>query len=221
MRDFYKVLLLSQSGKGKTYSFREMNPETTGFLNLENKPLPFKNQFKYHFRPSGKTGQEAKDLADIEKTLTEFAMNGDINCIVIDSISAYMDILLRHARKTRKGFDTWNFYNEEIDRFINLIKRVPKEVFVTAHYEILGVEGVQEKRAKVKGKEWEGLIEKEFTVVLYGTSKAKENGRPEYFFNLYEEDSSSKCPPGIFGEEVIQIPNDSKMVLDHIIEFTK
>jgi len=64
-------------------------------------------------------------------------------------------------------------------------------------------------------------LEKEFTVVLYGTSKSKENGRPEYFFNLYEQDSSSKCPPEIFGEDVIQIPNDAQYVLDKITEFVK
>lgn len=128
---------------------------------------------------------------------------------------------MRHARKTRRGFDVFSFYNEEIDRFINLIKRIPKEVLVTGHYEILGVEGVMEKRAKVMGKQWEGVLEKEFTVVLYGTSKAKENGRPEYFFNLYEQDCSSKCPPDIFGEDVIQIPNDSNLVLNQVFEFTK
>ena len=49
MRDYYKVLLVSQSGKGKTYSFRNMNPDTTGFVNVENKPLPFKNNFKFNF----------------------------------------------------------------------------------------------------------------------------------------------------------------------------
>ena len=47
-RDYYKVLLVSQSGKGKTYSAKNLNPETTGFINVENKPLSFKNSFKYH-----------------------------------------------------------------------------------------------------------------------------------------------------------------------------
>ena len=65
------------------------------------------------------------------------------------------------------------------------------------------------------------VLEKEFTVVLYGTSKQKENGRPEYFFNLYEQDSSSKCPPDIFGEEVTSIPNDSNGVFNQILNFIK
>ena len=49
-RDYYKVLLVSLSGKGKTYSSRNLNPETTGFINMENKPLPFKNTFKHQKR---------------------------------------------------------------------------------------------------------------------------------------------------------------------------
>lgn len=219
MRDFYKVLLLSQSGKGKTYSFRNMNPETTGFINIENKPLPFKNKFKYYFRPEGKDA--GQDLIGIEKSIIEFAKNPEINCVVLDSISAYMDILMRHSKKTKRGYDIYSFYNEELDRFLNLIKRIPKEVFVTGHYEILGIEGIQEKRAKVHGKQFEGTLEKEFTITLYAGNKTKDDGKPEYFFNLYEEDSSSKCPPGIFGEDVIQIQNDSNAVLNQILEFTK
>lgn len=219
MRDYYKMLLLSQSGKGKTYSFRNMNPETTGFINVENKPLPFKNNFKYHFRPIGKNPLE--DLMSIEATLIEYAKNPEINCIVYDSFSAFTDIVLAQARKTKRGFEIWSFYNEEIAKMLNLMKRIPKEIFITGHYEILGVEGVLEKRAKVKGKELEGLLENNFTIVMYGTSKTQENGKPEYLFNLYEQDTSSKCPPGIFGEDVLQISNDSNMVLEKIFEFTK
>ena len=43
-------------------------------------------------------------------------------------------------------------YNEEIGKFNMLIKRIQKEVFVTAHYEILNLEGDAEKRVKVKGE---------------------------------------------------------------------
>lgn len=213
-RDFYKILYVSQSGKGKTYSFRNMNPETTGFINVENKPLPFKNKFKFHSRPT--TYQEAYTQ------LIEYAKNPAINCIVFDSFSAYVDLLLLDCRKTKKGFEVWNTYAEEIGKLLNLIKRVPKEVFVTAHYEILGIEGIQEKRVKIKGKEWEGLIEKEFTIVLYANNRFEEESkRPTYYLSLSLEDSSSKCPPEIFGEDVIEIPNDSNIVLEKILEFIK
>ena len=62
-------------------------------------------------------------------------------------------------------------------------------------------------------------LEKEFTIVLYGDSKFKENGKPEYFFKLAEENTSAKCPPAIFGEDVYHIPNDVNFILEKINEF--
>lgn len=94
-RDYYKVLQISQSGSGKTYSNRNMNPETTGFINGENKPLPFKNQFKYHKR--------INTYLEILETIVEYAKNPEITCIVIDSFSSYIDLLLGECRKQKKG----------------------------------------------------------------------------------------------------------------------
>jgi len=210
-RDYYKILLVSQSGKGKTYSSRNLNPDTTGFINVENKPLSFKNRFKYHTRCTSYTEAYA--------ALVEYARNPEITAIFFDSFSAYVELLLKEARKTKKGFDVWNMYAEEIGKVLDIIKRVPKEVFVTAHYEILGIEGNQEKRVKVKGKEWEGLIEKEFSIVLYGDRKVNDQKKVEAWFDLNLENSSSKCPPDIFGEEINRIDNDAQLVLTKILEF--
>lgn len=212
MRDFYKVLIVGRSGIGKTYSFRNMNPETTGFINIENKPIPYKNTYKYHARPT--------TLNDIKAVLKACDENPEIKTIVIDSFSAFVDILLAEARSTKKGYDIWNFYNEEIGKLFNTVKRINKEVFITAHYEWLqGDEGVKEKRIKVKGKEWEGVCEKEFSVVLYADAKVDEKGKPNYYFDLFQENSSTKCPPDIFGADVMKIPNDCNLVLEQIIKF--
>lgn len=94
-RDFYKILLVAQSGSGKTFSFRGMDPNTTGFINVENKPLPFKNMFKYHKR--------INRYSEVLETLVEFGKNPEITSIVVDSFSAYSDLLLAEARKTKKG----------------------------------------------------------------------------------------------------------------------
>lgn len=215
MRDYYKILLVSQSGKGKTYSFRNMNPETTGFVNVENKPLPFKNNFKFHARPL--------NTVQAKTALKEFADNPLIESIVFDSLSAYFDMLLAEARATKKGFDIWNQYNDEIGKFFNYLKDIQKEVFIPAHYEWIQDEGgAKERRVKVKGKEWEGVIEKEFTIVLYADRKIDNNTKKtDAWFELALDNSSSKCPPAIFGEDVFKIPNDSKLIFDKIIEFTE
>ena len=93
-RDYYKVLLVGQSGKGKTFSFRDMDPETTGFINIEDKPLPFKNNFKHHIRPTSTT--------DVLAAIKDYAKNETITCVCIDSFSAYMDLALAEAKKPRK-----------------------------------------------------------------------------------------------------------------------
>lgn len=213
VKDYYKVLLVGSSGEGKTYSARNLNPDTTGFINIENKPLPFKNKFKYHVRPL--------TYKDALNSLIELAQNKEIETIFIDSFSTYTDLILSEARKTKKGFDIWSTYNEEVGAFLNMIKRIPKTIFITGHYEILGIEGNQEKRLKVRAKEWEGMVEKEFTIVLYSGSKVdSKTGRPEYHFNLYQEGTSAKCPPDIFEKDVLKIDNDVNMIVQKLSEFT-
>lgn len=209
--DYYKVLLVGASGDGKTYSARNMNRDTTAYINAEDKPLPFKGNFKYSYRP--------KNLSEVRSALIEAGKNKEVTSIFLDSVSAVFEMVLLDARARFKNFDTWNHYNTEIQNLISLIKKIPKEIFITAHYEILNIEGSPEKRVKVKGKELEGVIEREFTMVLYSSKKFDEKGKPSYFYNAVQEGSSAKCPPDMFGEDVMQIPNDTNIVLNKILEF--
>lgn len=68
-------------------------------------------------------------------------------------------------------------------------------------------------------KEWEGVIEREFTVVLYADSKFNDKGKPVYYLDLASEGTSAKCPPDIFGEDVFRIDNDVKYIDNKIKEF--
>lgn len=142
-RDYYKVLFVGQSGKGKTYSFRNMDESSTGFINSENKPLPFKKNFKYHARP--------KKFAGLVKALEDYAANPEIKVIVVDSISAAFENLVEEARALYTNWDIWNYYNKKLGEFFKKVKDIEKEVFITAHYEVLNVEGSPERRVKSKG----------------------------------------------------------------------
>lgn len=212
MSEKFKVLLVGRSGQGKTYTSRTFNPETTGLINVENKPLPFKTKFKHHSRP--KTYKEAYDA------VIEFAKNPDIEVIYIDSFSSYTDMVLLEARRTKKGFDIWSMYNEEIGKFLDLVKKAPKHIFVTAHYDVTeNVDGNAEKSAKVKANEWKNQVEKEFTVVLFADSKMNDKGKPTYWYNTYQEGTTAKCPPDLFNGE-LKVNNDGKFLLDRVKEFT-
>ena len=141
----YQFMIVGSPGRGKTYSFRNMNTETCGFINMEGKPLPFINKFKYYYTPNG--------WQDCYNKLIEYAKDPNITEVVLDSFSAYMDSVLKTARETKKGFDIWNLYNEEIGKLMFIVKKYPKDLFLTSHYEwIQTEEGAIEKRIKVKGK---------------------------------------------------------------------
>lgn len=101
MREFFKVALVAKSGGGKTYSLRNLDPETTGFINMENKPLPFINKFVYYSCP--------KNYQEAYQKLIEFGQNEKIKCIVLDTFSAYQDDVLIQASRTKKGFDVLLF----------------------------------------------------------------------------------------------------------------
>lgn len=212
MSEFYKTLIVGQSGSGKTYGARTLNPETTSFINIENKPLPFKTKFTNHHRLS--------KYQDVYKQLITSGQDKSIDVIVFDSLSAYFDSLVLECRATKKGFDVWNMYNDEIDKLLDMIKRIPKEMIITSHYEMLNIEGNTEKRVKVKGKEREGMIEKDFTIVMYADKKFdSDKNKFEYYLELAGEGLSAKCPPDIFGEDTYKIQNDYKFVIDTINKF--
>jgi hypothetical protein len=210
-RDYYKTLIISASGQGKTYGFRNMDANTTGFINAENKPLPFSKKFKYHAHP--------KKWAGVNAAFDDFAKDPAIDIIIIDSISAVFEMWVEECRANRSGYEIWNSYNKGIGELLTKIKNLDKEVVITGHYEMLNIEGAPEKRLKVKGKEWEGIIEKEFTIVLYPEIKYK-SGKPErYIYKLAAEGCSAKCPPAIFGEGTYEIDNDFKIFNDKVVEF--
>lgn len=209
---FSKTLIVGATGSGKSYGIKNLNPETTGIINIEYQELPFDSR-KFKNEAWCKTYLEAN------KALADFGKDPKINCIVFDSLSAYFESLADEANKTKKGFDVWKMYNEEIRKLLNAVKFTEKDMFLTAHYEILNVEGNSEKRVKVKGKELEGVIEREFVNVFYANKKYNDDtNKFDYYLLLAGENLSAKCPPHIFGEDVYTIKNDYQYILDAIIK---
>lgn len=208
----YQIAVVGQSGKGKTMAFRNMNPETCAFVNMEGKPLPFENKFKHYFTP--KTWQECY------QTIIECAKNKEVIEVVLDSFSAYFDSLLKTARETKKGFDIWNMYNEEIGKLMYVIKNFNKDFIVTAHSSNVETElGVEERRIAVKGNEWNKAgIEKDFTIVLFvDVFRDPMTNKPKYklIFNS-DGKTSAKTPPMFLEEGEEDMENDASKFLQKL-----
>ena len=202
MTTAYQFALVGMSGKGKTMAFRNMNTETTGFVNMESKPLPFLNNFKHYSTPN--------NWQECYQKLIEYAKDSSIEVVILDSFSSYIDSVLKTARDTKRGFDIWNFYNEEIGKLLYLVRKYPKYIVVTAHYEWVETEeGAVEKRVMVKGKEWKGMIEKEFTMVHYADMNVTDKKRNYYITLNSDGKSSAKTPPMFLDtEDQERIEND-------------
>lgn len=142
-RDYYKILIVGQPGKGKTYSFRNLDKNKTGFINAENKPLPFEGAFKFHGKP--------RRFSGAIRALEDYSKNPEIEVIVLDSLSAVFDMLLEEMRNNFRGFEVWDNYNRSVTKLMNLLKFIDKEIILTAHYEVINIEGEPEKRVKTKG----------------------------------------------------------------------
>lgn len=205
----YQIALVGMSGRGKTMAFRNMNPQTCGFINIEGKPLPFINNFEHYCTPS--TWQETY------QKLIEYAKNDKITEVVLDSFSAYTDSLLKTCRETKRGFDIWSMYNEEIGKLLYIIKKYPKDLITTAHYEWVEDEGgAVEKRIMVKAKEWRGMVEKDFTIVNYADLRMIENKRHYYIQLNSDGKSSAKTPPMFLEDDKNEIENDMNSFLQNI-----
>jgi hypothetical protein len=67
-------------------------------------------------------------------------------------------------------------------------------------------------------KEWEGMIEKEFTIVTYADIQIKD-GKKSYNLKLNTDGKdSAKCPPVFLVNEQEIIPNDCNELLNHVRE---
>ena len=85
---------------------------------------------------------------------------------------------------------------------------------------VQGAEGLVEKRMKVSGKQWDGMIEKEFPIVFFTSARKNDQDEIEYHFNTQTDGiTSAKTPRGMFEEP--QIPNDLLAVAKAIKKYYK
>lgn len=209
-RTYYgKVAIVGPTGSGKSYLTKTANKDNIAYLNVENKPLPYKaNPFKFETNP--------KTWADFSKDLDSFAKNPEVKGLILDSQTMAFQILNSEMTKNFTNWDVAKNYNKKVYDYLVYLKNIEKDVIVFSHNEYLKIgEGGKQQRMVVHNKEHEGKIEEHFTIVLYTGSRVV-NGKPEFFLKTFEEDTSTKCPEGLFpdknGNNLLEIPNDADYI---------
>ena len=106
------VLVIGQSGSGKSTSLRNLDPKTTFVINVLDKPLPFRG-FKKNYKPITKENKDgnyfaANDWSHVIRCINMVnAERPEITTLIIDDwqyILAYEFM----RRVSEKGFDKFS-----------------------------------------------------------------------------------------------------------------
>lgn len=115
------VLLIGQSGSGKSTSLRNFKGEEVAVVNVLGKPLPFKSDIK-----AGKSDNYAKILEAIKNTKKKTIVIDDANYLITNEFMSKTNI---------KGFDKYNEMGNNFFNLINGIKNIEggKTVYLIMH----------------------------------------------------------------------------------------
>lgn len=195
------VLILGESGSGKSASMRNFKPGEVGIINVSGKPLPFRNQLKT-------VNTDSYD--DIVKTI----IAAKAKAIVIDDAQYLMaNEFMRTAKVT--GYQKFTDLALNFWKLIQVvINNLPhdKIVYFMAHVE-RDANGNEKMKTIGKLLDEKITIEGLFTVVL----KTVVQDRNYQFATQTNGQDTVKTPMGMFSDLLIE--NDLKMVDETIREY--
>jgi len=195
------VLIIGESGSGKTFSIRNLDPNTTGILSVEKGRLPFKGDFKV---------MKNATYGDITKALRR----ANMATYVIDD-SQYLMVNEEFDRFNENGYQK---YAEMALNFRNLVHMINKEL--PDNIIVYFLHHTQETASgKIKAKTIGKMIDDKLTlegcfdIVLM----ARIMGDQYVLQTKGEQGSTVKSPVGMF--EADQIPNDLALVNKAIADY--
>ena len=198
------VLIMGESGTGKSTSMRNCDPATTAVVNPVGKPLPFKG--KYEMLNS------VTESRKITKFMKEQAAAGK-KLIVVDDFQYILSVPYMNRIK-ENGWDKWNDFGANYFEIIEVCKELPDDVVVAymTHTETLE-NGVTTIKLIGKLLREKITIEGLFTIVLRtGVNEGK-----YYFYTQNSGKDTVKSPMGMF--PAYAIDNDLNYVADKVRNF--
>ena len=221
------ILIIAESGCGKSTAIENLKPEETFIINVANKPLPFKGWKKMYtpFDIATKKGNVAavSKPADIEAILK--IVNNErkeIKNVVLDDFQ-YMSAFEYFGRATEKGYEKFTQMGAALAHISKLpiLMRDDLMVFYLTHSEeSTDLDGKRKVKAKTIGKMVDEKLTLEglFSIVLIGKVKKNDKGELRYVFETQNNgENTCKSPKGMFPS--FEIANDLQLVRDAIIAY--
>ena len=194
------VLIMGESGSGKSSSLRNFKPEEVAIFNVAGKPFPFRNKF-------------AALTVDDPRIIMAKLKQNNMNCYVIDD-SQYLMAFKLINRLNDKGYEK---YTEIAKDFRDLVDTIVKgtsndTIVYFLHHSEQRDDG--HYKAKTSGKMIDNWLTLEglFSIVLMATT----DGKKHQFITQSDGTNTCKSPMEMFAAE---IDNDLKFVDSTIREY--
>lgn len=211
------VCIAGESGTGKTTSMRNLDPQTTLYIDCDKKGLSWKG-WKKDFNKQNKnylvTDFPQVALQALRKVNEQENMK-HIKVIVVDTINGLM-VADEMRRAKEKGYDKWQDLAQSIYDLIDysLTMRDDVTIVFVAHTQTdYDENGYMFTRIKTSGRKLAKItLESKFSTVLL--SKCVD-GR--YVFETQANLSTAKSPMGAFADR--EIDNDITAAIEALQEF--
>lgn len=202
------VVIFGKSGSGKSRSLKNFGEDEIFYINVENKPLPFRKKFKYEIA--------SQNVGPIIDGIKKMETVGIKTAVIDDAGYLQTEYFMKHHR-SKQGNASFEMYDEMADQIYHLIvtiRELPKDAIVY----ILFHEDVNENNdigIKTIGKllDRKVCLEGMCTVVL----RCMSDGKKHYFSTKTNGKDIAKSPEDLFQSE--EIDNDLKAVDTAIREF--
>lgn len=221
------VLIIAESGAGKSTSIETLDSKETFIINVANKPLPFKGWKKKYTiwskeNPSGNMYDKAtpESIEACVKYVSE--KRPEIKNIIIDDFQ-YMSSFEFFDKANEKGYEKFT----QIGAHLARIARMPKDMredllifFLTHAEEATDMEGKRKFKAKTIGKMVDEKLTLEglFSIVLFGKAKRNKDGEIRYVFETQTNgENTCKSPRGMF--PTLEVANDLQLVVKAIKDY--
>lgn len=209
--------IMGESGSGKTTAMRNLDPETTFYIDCDKKGLSWKG-WRDQYSVEKKNYMVTDYVQVVQKVLTGISETEEaahIKTVVIDTLNGLM-VADEVRRMKEKGFDKWQDLAQCVWQLLDSLYtfRDDLTIIVLCHSQTQKEDdGYTFTRIKTSGKKLDKLnVESKLTTVLYALCK---DGK--YIFKTHADNSTAKTPLGAFEED--EIDNDIITVLKALEEY--
>lgn len=211
------VLVIGNSGTGKSTAIRTLPPEETFIINVLDKPLPFRGTNHKYKRVSKDTPEGnyyATDKSNlILRAITAVDSRTDIKFLVIDDFG-YVITHEFMSKALVKGFDKFAEMAVSAWTILDAIRKLRRDLtcFIMMHTDTKE-DGIAKPKTIGKMLDEKVCIEGMFTHVLHSVVLDGEY----HFITNHDGHHMAKMPMGMFSTPMI--PNDLKLVADTMSQY--